>query len=398
MRLLHRGLAALLLLAVGCSPAASEPEPDSTPYVHIEGLGSLHFPNSGAAQAQDPFLRGVLLMHSFEFEPAAEAFRAAQEADPDFALAYWGEAMTYNHPLWQEQDRDAALDALGRLGATPEERAAKAGTERERLYLEAIETLYAPTGSKTARDQRYMEAMRRLLEAYPEDDEARAFYALSILGSRDGSRDFATYMRAAATVQPVFDANPDHPGAARRMLVFEPSPMVGRVVFVSTPHRGSRMADSALGHFAAFLAGRLEDLADTWRALVRANPDLVAPELERALRRGGFTSIGTLSPSHPLLTALAEQPISSDVPVHSILGDRGRDGAARTDGVVTWASAHLDEARSELLVPAGHDAYEHPYTTAEIKRILRQHLERAPGSLPARPTTARAESSRASLD
>src|SRR5688572_14053510 len=84
---------------------------------HVPGLGSISFPNSGSAAAQAPFVRGVLLLHSFEFEPAAEAFRESQKADAGFALAYWGEAMTYNHPLWQQQDRDAALKALARLGA-----------------------------------------------------------------------------------------------------------------------------------------------------------------------------------------------------------------------------------------------------------------------------------------
>ncbi len=205
--------AAALTLAGGCAGRTGE----AAGPTHIEGLGSLSFPNSGSAEAQEPFLRGVLLLHSFEFEPAAEAFRAAQQADENFALAYWGEAMTYNHPLWRQQDRTAALEALGRLGDTAAARAAKAPTEREKLYLAAIETLYGE-GTKDARDQAYMRAMAGLQERFPDDLEARAFHALAILGSRDGVRDFATYMRAAATAQPVFDANPDHPGAAHYLI------------------------------------------------------------------------------------------------------------------------------------------------------------------------------------
>jgi hypothetical protein len=184
---------------------------------HVPGLGSISFPNSGSAAAQAPFVRGVLLLHSFEFEPAAEAFRESQKADASFALAYWGEAMTYNHPLWQQQDRDAALKALARLGATPEARVAKAPTDREKQYLAALDALYGE-GSKKDRDQAYMLAMAKLSDTYPADHEARAFYGLSVLGSRDGVRDFATYMRAAAIVQPVFDANPDHPGAAHYLI------------------------------------------------------------------------------------------------------------------------------------------------------------------------------------
>ncbi|MDH5589465.1 MAG: hypothetical protein OEZ37_05415, partial [Gemmatimonadota bacterium] len=83
-------------------------------------LGSVDFPNSGAAEAQEDFLQGVLLLHSFEYGPAAEAFRRARSEDPDFALAHWGEAMSYNHPLWQEQDRTTARGVLaGFTGDAP---------------------------------------------------------------------------------------------------------------------------------------------------------------------------------------------------------------------------------------------------------------------------------------
>jgi tetratricopeptide (TPR) repeat protein len=180
-------------------------------------LGSITFANSGSAEAQGPFIDGVLLLHSFEFEDAAAAFRRAQDIDPDFALAYWGEAMTYNHPLWREQNREAALAVLTRYAPSPAARMAKAPTEREAAYLVALDVLYGE-GSKTERDLAYMAEMERLTTRYPDDLEARAFYSLAILGSTDGERDFATYMRAAAAVQPVFDANPDHPGAAHYII------------------------------------------------------------------------------------------------------------------------------------------------------------------------------------
>lgn len=186
--------------------------------VDIEGLGAMSFPNSGAAEAQEAFFRGVLLLHSFEFTQAAEAFRKAQDLDSDFALAYWGEAMTYNHPLWGQFDGKKGQAALLRLAPTREARQAKAPTERERRYLNTIETLFFFEGEKETRDRAYMKAMRDLHETYPEDDEARAFYALSILGSKNGSRDFATYMQAGAMAQPIFDRNPRHPGAAHYII------------------------------------------------------------------------------------------------------------------------------------------------------------------------------------
>ena len=210
-------LAAPWVLSIAACESRQGVEQSTVQPAYIDGLGALHFPNSGAAAAQEPFLRGVLLLHSFEYEAAAREFEQAEAADPDFALAYWGHAMTFNHPLWRQKDHDAAFRVLERLAPSTAERRAKAPTEREAMYLDALEALYAD-GTKTETDRAYMEAMKRLSEAYPDDHEARAFYALSILGTVDGRRDFATYMRAAATAQPVFDANPLHPGAAHYII------------------------------------------------------------------------------------------------------------------------------------------------------------------------------------
>lgn len=180
-------------------------------------LGSLDFLNSGTPEAQASFLDGVLLLHSFEFGDAATEFRKAQEIDPDFALAYWGEAMTYNHPLWRQQDKPAALAALGRYAASVQARQSRAPTQREAAYLATLDVLYGE-GSKAERDVAYMGAMERLMSAYPDDLEARAFYSLAILGSTDGERDFTTYMRAAAVAQSIVGLNPNHPGAVHYII------------------------------------------------------------------------------------------------------------------------------------------------------------------------------------
>jgi tetratricopeptide (TPR) repeat protein len=180
-------------------------------------LGRTDFPNSGPAAAQAPFIEGVLLLHSFEYERAAEAFRAAQQVAPDFALAYWGEALTHTHPVWFRQDREAARAILRRLGDTPAARAARAPTERERWYLEAIEVLYGD-GPKASRDTLYADAMARLSERWPDDENAAAFHALAVLGTSHGGRDIATYMRAAAIAEEVYERNPDHPGALHYLI------------------------------------------------------------------------------------------------------------------------------------------------------------------------------------
>ena len=180
-------------------------------------LGTIAFPNSGPKAAQPPFIRGVLLLHSFEYDDAAAAFREAQRLAPGFVLAYWGEAMTQTHPVWNQQEVDSARAILARLGPTPEARSARARTRRERGYLEAVEILYGD-GSKPRRDTLYSAAMGRLAAAYPSDLEARAFYALSLLGLGQGTRNVPTYMRAGALAEEVLRRNPDHPGAAHYVI------------------------------------------------------------------------------------------------------------------------------------------------------------------------------------
>lgn len=205
------GFAALLLVTHGLTGgviAAQRPEPR---------LGSIDFPTSASPAAQRHFVRGVLYLHSFEYAAAIGAFHEAREAQPDFAMAYWGEALAQTHPVWNEQDLEAGRAVLGRLGATPEARRAKAPTARERAYLEAVEVLYG-TGSKAERDTAYSLAMARLVDRYSDDLEAKAFYALSLLGLNQGVRDTWSYMRAAAVAGEVFRGNPRHPGAAHYLI------------------------------------------------------------------------------------------------------------------------------------------------------------------------------------
>jgi len=180
-------------------------------------LGRIDFPTSASGPAREHFLRGVLLLHSFEYDDAAEEFQAAQAADPAFALAYWGEAMTKNHPIWMERDAEAARKVLGRLAGTRDDRLAKAPSGRERGYLEAVEILFAE-GEKRDRDLAYAEAMERLHERYPTDLEAQSFYALALLGTSQRSRDFSIYMKAAAQAEEVFAKNPSHPGAVHYLI------------------------------------------------------------------------------------------------------------------------------------------------------------------------------------
>jgi tetratricopeptide (TPR) repeat protein len=198
------------LLAAGLLLAGVPPRPAG-------GYGEVEFANSGAPAAQADFLAGLAMLHDFEYETAAEAFRRAEAADPGFAMAVWGEAMTYNHPIWMQQDLDAARAALAKLGATPEARRAKAGSEREKGYLGAVEILY-DEGSKAERDLRYEGAMERLHEQYPDDVNVAAFYGLSILGTAHAGRDIPTYMRAAGVLEEAWMNHREHPGLLHYLI------------------------------------------------------------------------------------------------------------------------------------------------------------------------------------
>lgn len=154
-------------------------------------------------------------------------------------------------------------------------------------------------------------------------------------------------------------------GLLKRALLFNANPEIGRVIFIATPHRGSRLADAGFaGLFAGFV--RLPFV------LNRLAVDLPTEILES--RR--LTSIKGLSPTNPLFAALERVPI--EVPHHSIIGDRGKgDTPNSSDGVVPYWSSHLASAQSELIVPDYHGAYDDPKAIEEMRRILKMHLAKA---------------------
>ena len=245
-------------------------------------LGRIDFPTSGTPKAREFFVRGVLLLHSFEYEDAREQFLKAQKLDPDFTMTYWAEAMTYNHPLWQEQDLEKARAALNRFAPTPEARLAKTPTEREKGYLRAVEALYSK-GDKLSRDLAYAQAMQRLTEQYPDDLEARSFYALSILGTAQGERDLRIYMRAGAVAEEVFAKNPRHPGAAHYLIHSYDDP-VHAPLGLRAARVYAKIAPTA--SHAQHMISHIYVALGSWDEVVTANEKSFAVSEERARRKG----------------------------------------------------------------------------------------------------------------
>lgn len=213
------------------------------------------------------YAEGLYLLHNFEYPRAAEAFRKAQAADPGNVMAYWGEAMTYNHPLWAFQDSEKARAALSRLGATAEARRAKARNPREALWLDAVEALYGE-GDKIARDRAYHARMLAIHQTDPSDVDARAFAALATLGLAHKGRDTALYMKAAALLEEGFAAAPDHPGLLHYMIHSYDDP-AHAPLGVRAARRYALVAPDA-GHAQHMVSHIYLALGD-WRAVERTN-------------------------------------------------------------------------------------------------------------------------------
>ncbi len=230
-------------------------------------VGEVAFANSGAKAAQADFLYGLAELHNFEYDDAAKAFRRAEATDPNFAMAYWGEAMTFNHPVWNERYRHGAMRALERLGPTEEARIKKAPTEREKDYLRAVEILYQE-GPKKERDAAYAEAMARLHEKYPDDVDGAAFYALSLLGTTEGVRDVRIYMQAAGVLMPLFYKYPHHPGVAHYLIHSCDDP-VHAVLALPAARAYSRIAPNAA--HAQHMTSHIFMALGMWDDVITAN-------------------------------------------------------------------------------------------------------------------------------
>ncbi len=261
-------------------------------------LGVLDFPNSGSDDAQDAFDRGVKLLHSFEFDDARATFIEAQEVDSGFAMAIWGEAMTLNHPLWAQQDRETALEVLAKLPL----RGDRNTTEREERYLEAVFVLYGE-GDKPSRDVAYMDTMRQLHEDYPEDLEAAAFYSLSILGSVY-ERDFRTYMKAASIAEEVFAKQPKHPGAAH-YLIHSYDDQIHAPLGLRAAREYSKIAPAA--SHAQHMVSHIYSSLGMWDEVVEANITAVKVSEDSMKRAGREAAMRSKHSLHWLEYALLQQ-------------------------------------------------------------------------------------------
>ena len=215
------------LVALGAETSVV-PEPGD-----LRTAGSVDFPVSCASTARAEFIRGVALLHSFFYEEARRIFTSVAEKDPTCAMAQWGIAMTWWHPIWTPPTPDemsagkAAIEkAMGMI----------AGTERERGFIQALNVYYNSSDSPNAgavgqschgpvgaRDRvvAYEKAMRQLSEKYPDDFEAQTFYAFAILAlgyATPTDTTLAKQLQAASLLEKLWKKNPNHPGVTHYLI------------------------------------------------------------------------------------------------------------------------------------------------------------------------------------
>jgi tetratricopeptide (TPR) repeat protein len=254
-----RALRALALFAGVFATASS-----ASVCAEIPQLGHADFPNSCSSAVQADFEQGVLLLHSFEFEQAEDDFRRVESADPRCVIAAWG----------------LALAETGRSGANaPKENLAKgwsglqpwigrpAGSRREQLYFNAVRAMYEgfPQTAGTVRWSRYLHAMDRLRTLYPDDVNARLFYALGLVWTAGSGPDgLVKRRRALSILLPIFKAQPDNPGAAHYIIHAADTPELATIALPAARRYASIAPDSPHAlHMPSHIFNRLGDWPDS---------------------------------------------------------------------------------------------------------------------------------------
>jgi Tfp pilus assembly protein PilF len=204
-----------LLIATALALASSPAEPG---HDHGPKLGQISFQSTCNPAAQALLEQGLGWLHSFEYAPAEQAFAGAAEADPRCAIAHWGVAMSNYHPLWAPPT--AAELAKGQAAVAKAR--AVGGSKREQDYVAAIGAFYADSDrvDHKTRALAYTAAMEQLHRRYPADDEAAAFYALSLVaaGTMDDDPAFGREKAAAAILASMMARRPHHPGVAHYLI------------------------------------------------------------------------------------------------------------------------------------------------------------------------------------
>jgi tetratricopeptide (TPR) repeat protein len=253
-------------------------------------LGTVHFPVSCTPEAQKSFEKGLALLHSFWYEEAEKTFLDVQKQDPKCAMAYWGEAMSFWHQLWNQPDAPTIKRAEAELKKAEKSKGNTKGntTERERDYIHAAEAFYSNSkkADHEARAHSYSAAMEKVYQKYPDDHEAAAFYALSLLASEpDNDTTFANRKKAGAILEKLFAEEPSHPGIAHYLIHTYDKPQLAELGLPAA-RRYAEIAPSAphAVHMPSHIFARVGD----WPDSIKSNlASIAATRKASAMNMGG---------------------------------------------------------------------------------------------------------------
>jgi hypothetical protein len=243
-------------------------------------LGVINLNVTGNKAALPVFEKGLLLLHSFEYMDSREAFLEAQKIDPQMPMAYWGEAMTYNHPLWREQDLNDASEVLERMSENCNNKNLSA---IEKDLIDGAKILYQPKKAKTDRDQLYMIHMKELYKKYPNQNEVAAFYALSLLGSVSDKRKDSIYGLGAHIANEVLKRNNQHPGALHYLIHSYDDPIHAHLA-LNAANSYAKVAPDA--SHALHMPSHIYVALGMWDEVVLSNVDSYGASINRMKRKG----------------------------------------------------------------------------------------------------------------
>src|SRR5215471_8623999 len=242
---------------------------------HHEGnapeIGSVSFAASCSPKARQRFNRAVAWLHSFEYDRAEQEFAGVIETNPGCAMAYWGIAMSYYHPLWAPPGSE---DLKKGAAAAAKARSIGGRTRRERDYITAISVFYQDyeTVDYRSRALAYEQAMERLYHRYPADKEAAVFYALSLnataLATVPADKTYAKQKKAAAILNAVLREQPRHPGVAHYLIHSYDYPQLANLALEAARSYAGIAPDSAHAlHMPSHIFTRL----GLWQESIKSN-------------------------------------------------------------------------------------------------------------------------------
>jgi tetratricopeptide (TPR) repeat protein len=177
-------------------------------------IGTVQFPMSCSDAAKPLVERGVALLHHMTYDGAKAAFTAATQTDPDCAMGYWGQAMTYIHPLWSDAPSKEDFERGQVLVGEARTRGQK--TDRENAYIAAIGAYYEKGWNKneTANLQSFEAGWANVYRRFPQDIEAACFFALAHMATASpADKTFTKQKQAGIIAEKVLSQVSDHPGA-----------------------------------------------------------------------------------------------------------------------------------------------------------------------------------------